>query len=52
MEHTGKAISASPCKSVFRSGESTITKEQFTQIWIAMINRIEKGKNVSVVRRE
>ena len=30
------------CRSVFKSGESTTSKTQFTQKWIEMINRIEK----------
>lgn len=30
------------CKSVFKSGENTTTKIQFTQKWIELINRLEK----------
>ena len=30
------------CRSVFKSGESTTSKAQFTKKWVEMINRIEK----------
>ncbi len=30
------------CKSVFKSGENTTTKIQFTKKWIELINRLEK----------
>lgn len=33
------------CKSIFKSGEFTISKEQFTKKWIAFINHIEKNKS-------
>lgn len=36
------------CKSVFKSGENTITTNQFTQKWIELINRLEKNKNVKL----
>lgn len=39
-----KEQSKTICKSVFKSGENTISTKQFTQIWIEMINKIEKGK--------
>lgn len=32
------------CKSVFKSGENTTSKTQFTKKWIEMINIIEKTK--------
>ncbi len=35
------------CKSVFKSGESTTTKEQFTKNWIELINTLEKGKSAN-----
>lgn len=35
------------CKSVFKSGESTITTNQFTEKWIELINRLEKNKSVT-----
>lgn len=34
------------CKSVFRNGG--ITKSQYTKIWIALINQIEKNKRITV----
>lgn len=39
------------CKSVFKSGESTTSKNQFTQKWIELINKIEKNKGITAVRR-
>ena len=39
------------CKSVFKSGESTTSKMQFTKMWIEMINKIEKGKVVNFSKR-
>ncbi len=39
------------CRSVFKSGESTTSKNQFTQKWIELINKIEKNKGAAVVRR-
>ncbi len=32
------------CVSVFKSGENTTTKSQFTKVWVDLINKIEKGK--------
>ena len=31
-------------KSVFKSGESTTTRREFTDKWIELINALEKGK--------
>ncbi len=33
------------CKSVFKSGENTTTKIQFTKKWIELINKLEKTKS-------
>lgn len=38
------------CRSVFKSGESTTSKNQFTKKWIEMINRIEKNKAVRLTK--
>ncbi|MBE5868481.1 MAG: hypothetical protein E7293_05910 [Lachnospiraceae bacterium] len=35
------------CKSVFKSGENTISKQDFTKIWIQLINTLEKGKSLN-----
>lgn len=32
------------CKSVFKSGKNTISKTQFTEKWIELINKTEKYK--------
>jgi hypothetical protein len=37
------------CKSVFKSGENITSKKQFTQIWIELINRMEKDKITNFV---
>ena len=34
-------------KSVFKSGENTTTKQEYTKKWIELINRMEKGKSVN-----
>lgn len=34
-------------KSVFKSGENTSTKSEFTKMWIELINTLEKGKSVN-----
>ena len=39
------------CRSVFKSGENTTSKMQFTKTWIEMINKIEKGKVVNFSKR-
>ena len=42
-----QATSAVPiCRSVFQKGEPTTTTEKYTQIWITLINQIEKSKKV------
>ena len=33
------------CKSIFYSGEAT-TKERYTQVWIRLIDQLEKSKSV------
>ena len=33
------------CKSIFRDGKLTPTKEEYTAIWVMIINRLEKNKN-------
>ncbi len=35
------------CRSVFKSGGSTTTKEAFTKMWTELINTLEKGKSVN-----
>ena len=35
------------CVSVFKSGENTTTKQEYTKKWIELINRMEKGKSVN-----
>lgn len=37
---------ASVCKSVFKGGENQPTPEKYTNIWITLINQIERSKQV------
>lgn len=39
------------CQSVFKSGESTTTKNQFTHKWIELINQLEKNKRIAAENR-
>lgn len=34
-----------PCRSIFKSGKSEITREAYTQAWITLINQTERNKN-------
>lgn len=34
------------CKSVFQSGESDTNEQDMTNMWVSLINTIEKGKIV------
>lgn len=40
------------CKSVFKSGESTISKAQFTKKWVELINRLEKYKFAEIRQKK
>ena len=39
------------CSSVFKSGETQTTTQAFTQMWIAMIEKLEKSKGTVTVLR-
>lgn len=39
------------CKSVFKSGESTTTKAQFTKTWIELINQLEQNERIKTGKR-
>lgn len=39
------------CKSVFKGGENTTTKIQFTKKWIELINKLEKTKSAKFQRQ-
>lgn len=45
------AAPGSNCTSVFKSGGSTTTKSEFTQKWIELIQKEEKRKGITAVRR-
>lgn len=34
----------SMCKSVFKSGKSTTTEQEFTRMWARLINALEKNR--------
>ena len=36
----------SSCRSIFKSGTSETTAQEFTRAWIALINRLEQSKAV------
>ncbi len=39
------------CRSIFTGGENPPTVERYTQLWIALINQIERSKEtVATVR--
>ncbi len=38
------------CTSVFKSGENTTSKSQFTKKWIELVNRLEKNKGINFVK--
>ena len=42
-----KDITKEICRSIFKGGENTTTKSQFTKKWIELINIIEKGKSLN-----
>ncbi len=37
------------CKNVFKNSSETVDKNQFTQKWIELINRLEKSKTVGKI---
>ena len=47
MEKNDKSKTDTICKRVFKSGENTTSKSQFTKKWIELINRLERNKNVN-----
>lgn len=47
MEKNDKSKTDTICKNVFKSGENTTSKSQFTKKWIELINRLERNKNVN-----
>lgn len=37
------------CKNIFKSGQPEVSRDQFTGLWIRLINQLEKNKaNLSV----
>ncbi|MBP3480587.1 MAG: hypothetical protein J6K66_03170 [Clostridia bacterium] len=40
------------CKSVFKSGENTTTRDEFTKKWIELINRLERSKSVNFCEKQ
>lgn len=43
-DNSGSSSEIKTCVSVFRSGGSTTTKQEYTKKWIELINRMEKAK--------
>ena len=44
-------VHQSTCESVFKNGEKTTIKAEFTKKWIEMINKIEKGNIVNFSKK-
>lgn len=36
------------CKSIFKNGKSTTSKDNFTKAWISLINQLEKTNAVTL----
>ena len=51
MGKNDKSKSDTICKSVFKSGENTTSKSQFTKKWIELINKLEKNKGITAAQR-
>lgn len=41
-----QSIMSPACRSVFHEGAEAPTAEAYTQLWITLINQIERGKQV------
>lgn len=39
------------CRNVFKNGRSEPVREHFTEVWISLINGIERGKESTNVHR-
>lgn len=44
MDKNAKKITS--CRSIFKDGKTTPSREAFTKKWIEMVNQIEKAKSV------
>ena len=40
-------IKSTTVKSVFKSGESTTTEREFTEMWTSLINTLERSKSAN-----
>ena len=40
------------CVSVFKSGESTTTEREFTEMWTSLINALERSKSGNFCEKE
>lgn len=41
-----KEMSLKTCKSIFKNGQLTTTRNQFTKKWMELVNKIQKNKEV------
>lgn len=41
------ASSSTSCRSVFRDSDTPLTAEQYTQLWIRLINQIERSNTAA-----
>ncbi len=48
---TGSTQPQSCCKSIFKNGEETTTKGQFTRKWVELIHQMESDPNTCAPQR-
>jgi len=34
------------CRNVFKGGRSTVTAQEFTRVWIALVQRLERSRAI------
>ena len=39
------------CKNIFKNGKTNTSKDKFTDIWISLINQLEKNKKTIIQKR-
>lgn len=52
MEKSNKVKEPQLCSNVFKSGANTTTKKEYTNKWIELINKIERGKSVNFCEKQ
>lgn len=52
MKKNNKPENNSFCSNVFKSGENTTNKKDYTNKWIELINKIERDKSASFCKKQ